>query len=138
MAGNFFQGNFFYAFVDNEGYIVATDHVNQKRIGVTLNKFNQTEKMANDALAQCEEYYKILDAKGLIERELTPDEKINALSDQVGQLTNIVNQLIGNLATAQESGNKKEVITPEVISPENQRGQNEFVANCRDGKGYIS
>lgn len=119
MQGNWFNQQGFFAFFDNEGNIIASDYSGQKRVGVTLAKYNQLEKIANEAMGKAENYFKMLEDNGLIQRELTPDEKISALSGQVDQLTQMVAQLIGKeQATAQQQKKNAKVVTPEVLPPD--------------------
>lgn len=133
MNGGYYQPNSFYGFWDNEGYIVASDYTGSKRIGVTLNKYNQLEKIANEAMEKAEGYLKMLEEHGIIQKELTPDEKINALSGQVEQLTQLVQKLVAG------GNNKQEVITPEVLPPMKRgNGENEFIADCRNGESFIA
>lgn len=123
MNTNWYNPQGFWASFDNEGFIIGSDGFNQKRVGVTLAKFNQMEKMANEAIgaaeqhkAKEEEYKQILIEKELLKPELTQDEKIEALSGQVAQLVQIVNQL------AEAQSRKSKAITPEIMPDEKPRG----------------
>lgn len=126
MQGNWYNPNGFWAFFDNDGNIVASDYSGERRVGVTLAKFNKMEKLANETMgiaeqhkAKEEEYRAILEEKGIIPKELTPDEKIAALSDQVNQLTQIVREF----AEREKAQDKKKAMTPEVLPPEKGRGK---------------
>lgn len=119
MQGNWYNPNCFYAFFDNDGNIIASDYSGQKKVGVTLAKYNQMEKMANEAIGKAESYFKTLEENGLIQRELTADEKISALSGQVDQLTQLVAQLVGK-EQAQQKKNQK-AVNPEVLLPDNTK-----------------
>lgn len=119
MQGNWYNPQGFFAYFDNEGFIVGADSFNQKRVGVTLAKYNQMEKMANEAMgaaeqhkAKEEEYKQILIEKGWFKPELTQDEKIEALSGQVDQLTQLVAELVKK---EQGQGKKSKAVMPEVI-----------------------
>lgn len=120
MQGSWYNQNGFFAFFDNEGYIVASDYSGQKKVGVTLAKYNQMEKMANEAMGKAEAYYKTLEEHGLIQREMTADEKISMLSGQVEQLTNLVSQLVGKEKGTSQP--RKKVVNPEVLPPEKIEG----------------
>lgn len=121
VQGNWYNPQGFYAYFDNDGYIVAADYSGQKKVGVTLAKYNQIEKMANEAIGKAEAYYKTLEEHDLIQRELTADEKINMLSGQMEQLTSLVYQLVGKEKEQQAKPNKK-VVTPDVLPPEKVKG----------------
>lgn len=127
MQGNWYNPQGFFAFFDNEGFIVGADSFNQKRVGVTLAKYNQMEKMANEAMgvaeqhkAKEEEYKQILIEKGWIPQELTQDEKISVLSSQVDQLTQLVSQLVSKEQAQQK---RAKAVTPEILPPEKERGK---------------
>lgn len=120
MQGNWYNQQGFFAFFDNEGYIVASDYSGQKKVGVTLAKYNQMEKMANETMGKAEAYFKTLEEHGLIQHELTADEKISMLSGQVEQLTNLVSQLVGK--EKEQSQSKKKSVSPEILPPEKIRG----------------
>lgn len=140
MQGNYFQ-NPFWACYDSEGYIVATDFSGvQKRVGVNINAHNQLKKDAEAAFAKAEEYLELLYKHKIKQRELTPDEKINALTEQVAKLTAYVGQLTGNNAAASDCGDtQKQVITPEIVTPENNRGNgNEFINRGESGTNFIA
>lgn len=123
MQGNWYpQG--FWAFFDNEGFIVGSDYSGEKRVGVTLAKYNQMEKIANEAMGKAESYFKTLEEHGLIQRELTQDEKISTLSCQVEQLTQLVAQLVNKEPQSQKKEKPAKAVTPEVLPPEvRERGK---------------
>lgn len=123
MQGNWFNQQGFFAFFDNEGNIIASDYSGQKKVGVTLAKYNQLEKIANEAMGKAEGYYKMLEENGLIQRELTAEEKISALSGQVDQLTQLVAKLIGKEQAAQQQKKSAKVVTPEVLPQDNIKGK---------------
>lgn len=111
----------FYGYVDNEGNIFVLDGMGDKRIGVSVKKYNQLEKMANDLMAKAENYQQQLIEHGIIQKELTPDEKITALSGQVEQLTALVAQLVADKQpqTQHKPEKGKKSIQPEVLPPMN-------------------
>lgn len=124
VQGNWYNPQGFYAYFDNEGYIVASDYSGQKKVGVTLAKYNQIEKMANEAIGKAEAYYKTLEENGLIQHELTADERIGVLSGQVEQLTQLVYQLVGKEKETQSQTKKSsKAVTPEILPPETVRGK---------------
>lgn len=104
----------FWCYVDQQGQIVATDITGNRIIGVTMEKYNQIESAANEALSKAEGYYKILEENGLVKKQLTPEEQIAALAEQVRVLTELV--------TAQA----------------NKEPKNESGANSVDGRRYIA
>lgn len=111
----------FYGYVDNEGNIFVLDGMGDKRIGVSVKKYNQLEKMANELMAKAEDYQQQLIEHGIIQKELTPDEKISALSGQVEQLTALVAQLVSEKQhqTSPKPEKGKKSIQPEVLPPVN-------------------
>lgn len=129
----FGYGNQFYAYVDNEGFIIATDYTGQKKIGVTLGKFNNMEKMANEAISKAEGYYKTLVDHGLIERELTQDEKISALTEQVQTLTMLMEKLV-----IDKNVNNNANETPDKQTPVARDKDDKSVSNSGNGKGFIA
>lgn len=147
-----YYNNDFYAFFDNEGYIVSSDYSGQqKRVGVSLKKFAQIEKLANDTMEKAEEYQKklekfdeykkILIKHKLIEPELTPDEKIAALSGQIETLTKIVEQLVTKENKTSDTQNN--VVVPEIINPPaktESRGESngKGFAVGGDGKSFLA
>lgn len=125
MQGNWYNQQGFWAFFDNEGNIIASDYTGEKRVGVTLAKYNKMEKMANEAMGAAEqhkakedEYRNILIEKGLLKPELSDSERIEMLSNQVEQLANIVKQF----AEREQMQAKRKVITPEIMPDEKPRG----------------
>lgn len=59
-------------------------------VGVSIEKYQQIEKAANDALAKAEDYHARLVAAGLIVVPKTPEQKIEELSAQVEKLTELL------------------------------------------------
>ena len=80
----------FWAMVDQQGQIIATDITGSRVVGVVLDKYRSMEKAAADAVEKAEGYYKTLEENGLIKRELTQEEQIAALTAQVQALTELV------------------------------------------------
>lgn len=145
MQGNFFT-NQFWAYYDSEGYIVTTDFSGAKqRIGVTLGKYgqleqkyNQLEKDSEATMSKAQEYLEELYQHGIRQRELTPDEKISALTEQVAKLTAYVGQLTGNNPMTPDCGaSQKQVITPEIVTP-NRGNNNEFINSGQSGSNFIA
>lgn len=125
MQGSWYNPQGFWAFFDSEGNIIASDYSGDKRVGVTLAKFNRMEKMANEALgaaeqhkAKEEEYKQILIEKDWLKPEMTPEQQIEALSGQVEQLTQIVRQLAEK---EQTQAKRAKAVTPEVLPPDKER-----------------
>lgn len=129
--------NQFWCSFDSEGYIVAQEFTGQfKRIGVSLQKFQQTEKIASEAMDKAEGYLKTLEEHGLVQRELTSDEKLAVLSTQMDALTRLVEQqaqMIGALTA------KREVIIPEIVPETSGVNQNvQSNANSLPGQVVVS
>lgn len=125
MHGNWYNANDFSAFFDNNGNIFTYDYSGQKKVGVTLAKYNQLEKIANEAMGKAEAYFKTLEEHGLIQRELTADEKITALSGQVDQLTQLVAQLVSKEHGLQSQKKNIKAVTPEVLPSEDVKKKGE-------------
>lgn len=126
----------FWCYFDNEGYIVMQEVTGQfKRIGVSLQKYQQTEKIATEAVEKAEGYLKTLEEHGLIQRELTADEKLAVLSTQVETLTKLMEQqahMIGALT------NRPVAVTPEIVT-ETPGGSNvQSATDSRSGEIVVS
>lgn len=142
MSQGGFMQNMFWAFYDSEGFIVKNDWNGNQRIGVPLGKYANMEKAANTAIEKAKEYRKMLEDYGHLQKELTPEERFAAISQQLQMLTGIVeqqSQIINSLT--KESG---KVVVPEVIPPEKQGtqtagGSNGGVANnSGSSAGFIA
>lgn len=120
--------NMFYAFFDSEGYIIANEWNGNKRIGVSLGKFNNMEKAANAAIEKAKAYREMLEERGILQKEMTPEERMAALSEQMQALASIVeqqSQIINSLKQESKGG----VVVPEVIPPQQQGMKKEGGAN---------
>lgn len=149
------QGSYFWCFIDRNGNILTTSMTGQECLGVTWQKYSQLEKTAAEAVTKAEEYYKILDEHHLIKRELTTDEKLAALTEQMGsmakileQQTAIINKLSGATTDDAQSvkppppAKSQSVITPEIIAPDQisagETQDAQFIENSGFGKNYIA
>lgn len=152
------QGHYpqpFSGYVNNDGFIVKMDYDGDRRIGVTLAKFQdidakfkEADKLAGDVIAENDElkakigkYEAILIEHKLLEPELTPDEKIAALTSRVDQLVSIVERLLPAQGQNGDTTAQKQniVVTPEIVSTHGNGGSHaEFVANRGDSKGFIA
>lgn len=142
MQGNYSawgNDNQFWAYVDNNGYVVATDYTGAKRIGVTVGKYKEIETALSEALDKAEKYYKQLEDAGLVKKELSADEKIAALTSQVGALAKLVEQQSQIItAIADKKENHKKVVEPEIITNPSGGENVGYIAHCEHGKGFIA
>lgn len=76
----------FAAHIDQSGQIVAQTFQGSQIVGVSVAKYQEMQKIAEEATAKAEGYYKQLVDAGLITPKLTPEEQIAALTAQVAQL----------------------------------------------------
>ena len=83
----------FYAYSDGQGNLFTQDLTGAHQIGVSLEKYKNTEKMASDALAKAEEYQKKLIDAGLIQKPMSPEEQMSLLMNQVSLLSEQVAKL---------------------------------------------
>lgn len=133
--------NSFWCWFDNEGYIVAQDLTGFKRIGVGLQKYNQAEKIANDATEKAAKYYQMCLEHDLIPKEISPEERLATLSTQVDTLTKLVEQqaqMIGALTNKVQE--KPKAVEPEILQPA-YTGENlndQFVSRSAGGQVLIS
>lgn len=83
------------------GKIISYDvYGNTTCVGYTVKAYNEVKQMLEEAVKKSEEhqrkeeeYHKMLVDNGVLKRELTTDEKINALTNTVTQLVTSVNQI---------------------------------------------
>lgn len=167
MAANQFQPagwtnrQLFWVFFDDQGNIVTHEVGGGKVIGVSSDKYKQVEEGLQAAVVKAEEchakaeenqakadgYYKMLVDAGVIKRELTSDEKIEALANQVGELAKLVGQQAQILTAFQKmqgaapSEAQKQAVEPEVIppQPEAEKGDDHgFIANSIARKSFLA
>lgn len=87
------QQNFFSQFtgwVDGSGQILTQTFQGTQVVGVTFAKFQEAQKLAEEATAKAEGYHKQLVDAGVIKPKLTPEEQIAALAAQVATLTELI------------------------------------------------
>lgn len=140
MSGSYWgNANQFWCYFDNDGYIVAQEFTGQlKRIGVSLQKHGQAEKIASEAMDKVEEYRKILEEHKLLPpQELTPEERLATLSSQVDTLTKLVQQqaeMIGAMTA------KPRAVEPEILPSENAGGNlnDKYVAGSTGSQVLVS
>lgn len=176
MAGGYAPGmatnrQFLWVYIDEQQNIMLNEMAGGRLLGVTQQKYQQMEAAANQAVAKAEElnaqnqelsaknqeYYKILVEKKLIEPELTPEQKIEALGNQVGQLTAILEQQSKVLLETQKAllnmqqgvvaqpvpeAPQAKPVEPEVLPPStNEAGKsgvkNGFIARNFSGKNAV-
>lgn len=81
---NFFSQ--FTGWVDGSGQILTQTFQGAQVVGVTFAKFQEAQKLAEEATAKAEAYHKQLIEAGVIKPRLTPEEQIAALTAQMSQL----------------------------------------------------
>lgn len=162
---------FFWVYIDEQQNIMLNEMAGGKLLGVTQQKYQQMEAAANQAVVKAEElnaknqelstknqeYYKMLVDNKLIQPELTPEQKIEALGNQVGQLTALLEQQSQVLLEtqkallnmqqaaaqpAQEVAPAAKPVEPEVLPPStNEAGKsgvkNGFIARNFSGKNTV-
>lgn len=97
--------NQFWAWVDNNGNIIASDNVSGTRqVGVSIERYKQMESIANEATNKAEDYHKRLVEAGLIVVPPTQEEQIAMLTAQVAKLTQIIE---GQASIKQDADNTK-------------------------------
>lgn len=95
-----------------DGNIYAQNFSGNQLIGVTLEKYNELEKLANDATVKAEEYHKKLVDAGILQPKLSPEEQIARLTEQVSTLAGALNmQNQQNQALAQKVNDLTELLT---------------------------
>lgn len=87
------QTQTFYAYVDNNGNIISQTMQGNQVVGVTQSKYKQLEELATQATEKAENYKKQLIDAGLIQVPLTEQEQIAQLSQQVANLTQIIQSM---------------------------------------------
>lgn len=91
---------------ESSGKILSFDaYGNSTCIAYTVKAYNELKQMLEEALKKSEEhkrkedeYYNLLVEKGIFQKELSSDEKLNLLSQTVGQLATAVNQLTSDFS----------------------------------------
>lgn len=74
-----------------DGQIYAQNFSGNQLIGMTIEKYRDLEKLANEATAKADEYRKKLVDAGIIQPKLTPEEQIARLTEQVSTLAGALN-----------------------------------------------
>lgn len=87
------QQQTFYAYIDSQGNIASQTYQGSQVIGVSLQKYKQMEELAEQATSKAEEYKKQLIDAGLIVVPLTEQQQIAQLSQQVAELTTIIQNM---------------------------------------------
>ena len=92
----------FYAFADGQGGIHIQDLNGTRQIGVSIERYKEMERVANDAVSKAEGYYKQLVDAGLVQPKLSTEEQLAvltqqnmALSQQVSLLTQKISSIMG-------------------------------------------
>lgn len=86
----------FYAYIDNNGNIISQTFQGNQVVGVTTAKYKQLEQLATEATDKAESYKKQLIDAGLLVEPLSEKEQIAQLSQQVAQLTQIIQSMGAN------------------------------------------
>lgn len=106
MNQQFFQT--FSACIDGTGQIIRCEWNAQQVVGVTLERFQEAEKMANEAMAKADEYKKQLVEHGILQPQLSTEEQIAALNVRVGDLSSKLSALLSAVQNSQQVQHKKE------------------------------
>ena len=95
-----------------DGQIYAQTFSGNQLIGMSIEKYRELEKLANDAAAKAEEYRKNLVDAGIIKPKLSADEQIAALSEQVSALASALSkQVEQNSALSSKVNELAEIMT---------------------------
>ena len=76
----------FYGFFDGKGGIYVQDMQGQRQVGVLVERYQEMERVANEAVAKAEDYHKQLVDAGLIQPKRSPKEQLADLTGQVGAM----------------------------------------------------
>lgn len=76
----------FYGFFDGKGGIYVQDMNGQRQVGVSVERYQEMERVANEAVAKAEDYHKQLVDAGLIQPKRSPEEQLADLTGQVGAM----------------------------------------------------
>lgn len=76
----------FYGFFDGKGGIYVQDMQGQRQVGVSVERYQEMERVANEAVAKAEDYHKQLVDAGLIQPRRSPEEQLADLTGQVGAM----------------------------------------------------
>lgn len=99
----------FTACVDQTGQIVRCEWNAQQVVGVTLERFQEAEKMVTDAMAKADEYKQQLIDHGILKPEMTPEQQqIAELKESIGTLTSQVSALMTVVQNQQAQQQTKE------------------------------
>lgn len=87
------QTQSFYAYMDNNGNIVSQTMQGNQVVGVSVARYKQLEQLAEEATNKAENYKKQLVDAGLIQEPLSEQEQIAQLTEQVANLTTLIQQM---------------------------------------------
>lgn len=92
----------FYALADGQGGIHVQDLNGTRQIGVSIERYKDMERIANEAVSKAEGYYKQLVDAGIVQPKLSTEEQLAvltqqnmALSQQVSLLTKQISSIMG-------------------------------------------
>lgn len=83
----------FFAFADGQGSIYVQDVQGTRQVGVSIEKYRDMERLANEAVSKAEGYHQQLVDAGLIKPKLTPEQQLDILAQQNAALTQQVSTL---------------------------------------------
>lgn len=87
---------------NNNNELVATDYYgNRTVVGYTKKYVEDLQALCLEHKAQKEEYYNLLVEKGIIQKELTQEEKLNLLLEKIDKQDNRIKELEGLLRDKQ-------------------------------------
>lgn len=90
------QTQTFYAYIDNQGNIVSQNMQGNQIVGVSIGRYKELEALANEATEKAEKYKKQLIEAGIIKEPLTEQQQIEQLTQQVANLTQIIQNMGAN------------------------------------------
>lgn len=94
---------FNYVIENNNNELVATDYYgNKSLIGYSKTYVEDLQKICLEHKAKKEEYYNLLVEKGIIQKELTQEEKLNLLLEKIDKQDNRIKELESLLRDKQE------------------------------------
>lgn len=94
----------FFALADAQGAIYVQDVQGTRQIGVSVEKYREMERLANDAVSKAEAYHQQLVDAGIIKPKLTTEQQLDILTQQNTALTEQVSALTQQISTLMKGG----------------------------------
>lgn len=108
----------FFAFADGQGAIYVQDVQGTRQIGVSIEKYREMERLANEAVSKAEGYHQQLVDAGLVKPKLTPEQQLDILTQQNAVLTQQVSNLTQQISALMGVKNELSVDSKSVSSEE--------------------